>query len=144
MECENCGTPITNLPTGRRKQFCRDACRKQYRRNANASKQQASTEYSADNIKIIDPLEDMRWDWKLAETWAYQYGKDYDFVYRSIRACREVGVAPEDYFKPRYLEDDKSIPINKEVCQASRRVQADWFRQAQADSQSEGDVQTTH
>jgi len=78
-------------------------------------------EYTAASIKIHpDPLS---FDYELAAYLARKYSRPTGFINRSIEACRLAGVDPREYFVPRYLEGNKSIPENKDVAAVSRELQ---------------------
>lgn len=54
-----------------------------------------------------------------------RYQKDLGFIKRGLESCERAGVNP-DYFVSRYLDEDKTIPINLEVDKMSRLVQREW------------------
>jgi hypothetical protein len=82
-----------------------------------------SAQYDASCIKILHDAEVFeRMPWLEAETLAAKYGKDADFVRRGLQACRSAGVG-EEYFIKRYLEGDKSIPMDESVEYQSRVIQ---------------------
>jgi hypothetical protein len=54
-----------------------------------------------------------------------KYQKDLGFIKRGLESCERAGVS-HDYFVSRYLDEDKTIPINLEVDKMSRLVQKEW------------------
>ena len=54
-----------------------------------------------------------------------KYQKDLGFIKRGLESCERAGVNP-DYFVSRYLDEDRSVPINVEVDKMSRLVQREW------------------
>lgn len=60
-----------------------------------------------------------------AEELQSRYQKDLGFIKRGLESCERAGVS-HDYFVSRYLDEDRSVPINVEVDKMSRLVQREW------------------
>jgi hypothetical protein len=74
--------------------------------------------YNADSIKILTKEETMaRFGWVNIDELARKHVKDPGWIERGLEACRRRGVEP-DHFINRYLENDKSIPLNQMVADA--------------------------
>jgi hypothetical protein len=74
--------------------------------------------YTAKNIKIKEYSEDI---WSQAISLAEEYGKPVAFIERGLEACQLARVG-NDYFIDRYLKEDKSVAINREVNEISREL----------------------
>ena len=60
-----------------------------------------------------------------AEELQSRYQKDLGFIKRGLESCERAGVS-HDYFVSRYLDEDRSVPINVGVDKMSRLVQREW------------------
>jgi hypothetical protein len=76
--------------------------------------------YTAANIQVRD---DIDFDFEVTARLAAHYHRPVEFIERGFEACRLANVCPQAYFVRRYLADDKSIPINREVNAISRELQ---------------------
>jgi len=81
-------------------------------------------EYTASSIQIKDPED---FDFHLIEKWAREYSRPVEWIRRSVEACRLAG-APLDYFKRRYLDGDRSVPLSQEVDVISQGLQDEAYR----------------
>lgn len=75
--------------------------------------------YSAANIKIE---EDPQFDYLKIRELSEKYNRPEVFVKRGFEACRLARVDPS-YFIQRYLDGDRSIPVNQDVADISRELQ---------------------
>jgi len=77
--------------------------------------------YDSSNIKILE--DNTIFDFALIDKIVLEHSKPLDWVKRSFEACRLSGVDPRDYFIPRYILKDPSIPLNLEVDTISVELQ---------------------
>lgn len=77
--------------------------------------------YDSTNIKVIEDT--TIFDFVLIDKIVLEHSKPIEWVKRSFEACRLSGVDPRDYFIPRYILKDSSIPINLEVNIISTELQ---------------------
>lgn len=83
--------------------------------------------YTADNIKILsdqEVLDDV--PWVVHHSLANQYSRPLEFIQRGLEACRLSGVSSA-YFINRYLEGDKTVPVNDAVAYHSKILQGKEF-----------------
>lgn len=76
--------------------------------------------YTAANIKVQEFTDDI---WSQAVSLAQEYGKPVAFIERGLEACQLARVG-NSYFINRYLKEDKSVKLNKEVNEISRDLLA--------------------
>src|SRR5574343_148020 len=57
---------------------------------------------------------------------ANQYNKPLEFIQRGLEACKLAGVSSA-YFINRYLEGDKTVPVNDAVAYHSKVLQGKEF-----------------
>jgi hypothetical protein len=79
--------------------------------------------YDASSIKILAPDEaSSRFDWANVIALADKYPlKSVKHIQRGLEACRRCSVDP-DYFIQRYLDDNKAIPVNRDVEASYREI----------------------
>lgn len=76
------------------------------------------------NAKSITVRKDAKFDWEVVATLVSEYPLiDADFIARGVKSCRTAGVEVE-YFVKRYLNGDKTTPVNKLVDEAHRSLLA--------------------
>jgi len=111
--CMTCCAAVKKTDDNASQQFCSNAC-------SNVSNRRTQS-YNASSIRIRSDDDTMQ-DWELIPYLADKYTRDAKWIERSIQACREAGMSI-DYFVSRYLDNDKSIKINQNVCIESAKIQ---------------------
>ena len=78
--------------------------------------------YDAAAIKILAPAEVVeRFEWAEIDALAHQYSTPVKLIERGFAACAQVDVDPS-YFVSRYLDGDKSVPLDPAVDEAYRAL----------------------
>ena len=118
LECQNCGEEFYG---SRLKMYCSDECKRsvQNSRRARVLEKGETGSYDASNIKIMPYSNNL---WSSSVSLANIYCKPIGFIQRGLEACRLARVE-QSYFIKRYLDDDKSVPLNSEVNIISRELQ---------------------
>ena len=78
-----------------------------------------NNEYTAKDIVVRDESVDI---WSSAIALSEKYGKPVDWIEQGLLAC-ELGGVGTDYFILKYLEEDPTIPTNREVSNISMELQ---------------------
>ena len=78
-----------------------------------------SNTYTAEDIVVRDESVDI---WSSAVALSEKYGKPVEWIEQGLLAC-ELGGVGSDYFILKYLEEDHTIPINREVSNIAMELQ---------------------
>jgi len=117
-KCKQCGNEIDD--TARAKMYCDNLCKqKAYDARQRELKREGFIMYDASNI-IIQEYSKNRW--ATAVALAEKYTRSVEWIERSLEAC-ELASAPYEYFVRRYLDGDKTIPLNEDVDLCSAELQ---------------------
>ena len=76
-------------------------------------------EYTASSIEIRDHSVDI---WSSAIALSEKYERSVEWIEAGLLACELCGIG-HDYFIRRYLDDDKTIPLNHDVNKISAEAQ---------------------
>lgn len=86
-------------------------------------KSEPNKPYDSSCIRILSDEEQLIFDFKFIDYLVHKYTKSKDFIQRGIEASRLSGLEPKEYFIPKYLDKDSSIPINEDFNLISRELQ---------------------
>lgn len=133
--CKICGANISKPKRGPMRNTCSNACKQRLYRLKKAKpvtplpevlkprNTPAEQAYTASSIAILSDsmrMSNPTFDWELAQQLAEDFCRPFEWVRRSLAACRDAGAEPQ-YFIDRYLHR-MPIPMNLEVDQAFREV----------------------
>lgn len=78
--------------------------------------------YDASSIRVLSDAEiEARFEWAKVGALAAKYRKDPGWIARGLTACEWAGRDPS-YFIRRYLDGDKSVPLDPDVNAAMELV----------------------